>query len=139
MNVKLYTNSSDSIVANKSITEKATITVDIWETVTPLEVVMTVSGFDGIESVNYAYFNSRYWFVVPNKTQGNRYILDCKIDTVKTYRSSINGATVTATRSKFKNSDIKDPMVLDIPKQTVQYRKLSAEISGESYIMIVGG
>lgn len=139
MEVKLYANISDNIVASKSITLLNTITVDLWENTTPLDAEMLVSSFTGIESVNYAYFNNRYWFVTPVKTQGNRYILQCHVDLVKTYSSAIKSADVVATRSNFRNDNIKDPMVLEIPKQTIQYRKLSAEITGSSYIMIVGG
>ena len=90
---------------------------------------------------NYVYIPDfgRYYFISGREIAEHTEYITCHVDVLKTYANDIKASTGTATRSNYYNKDIPDNMVVEIPTDKIQYRKLSQPITGETYICIIGG
>ena len=92
-------------------------------------------------SFNYAYIPDfgRYYYVDPPEIDGKEDIFYLHVDVLMTFADDIKASKGTATRSNFYNRNIPDTMALELPQDRVQYRKLSEALTGETYIVIIGG
>lgn len=90
---------------------------------------------------NYVYIPDfgRYYFVSGRELVEHTEYITCHVDVLKTFADDIKSSKGTATRSNFYNRNIPDSMGLELPQDRVQYRKLSEALTGETYIVIIGG
>ena len=90
---------------------------------------------------NYVYIPDlgRYYFVSGRDLVEHTEYITCHVDVLKTFADDIKSSKGTATRSNFYNRNIPDSMGLELPQDRVQYRKLSEALTGETYIVIIGG
>lgn len=90
---------------------------------------------------NYVYIPDfgRYYFISGRELVEHTEYITCHVDVIKSFADDIKASKGTATRSNFYNKNIPDSMALDIPQDRVQYRKLSEALTGQTYIVIIGG
>lgn len=92
-------------------------------------------------SCNYVYipdFN-RYYFITGREIVNHTLYITCHVDVLVSFKNDILNSTGTAIRSNFYNKNIPDKMVMPLPGENIQYRKLSSEFTGSNYVFIVGG
>lgn len=90
---------------------------------------------------NYVYIPDfgRYYFVIGREIVEHTEYITCHVDGLMSFKNDILNSIGTVTRSNFYNKNIPDKMVMPLPGENVQYRKLSGEITGSNYVLIVGG
>ena len=90
---------------------------------------------------NYVYIPDfgRYYFISGRELIEHTEYIACHVDVIKSFADDIKASKGTATRSNFYNKNIPDSMALNIPQDRVQYRKLSEALTGQTYIVIIGG
>lgn len=90
---------------------------------------------------NYVYIPDfgRHYFITGREIVEHTEYITCHVDVIKSFANDIKASKGTATRSNFYNKNIPDSMALDIPQDRVQYRKLSEALTGQTYIVIIGG
>lgn len=92
-------------------------------------------------SFNYAYVPDfgRYYYVDPPELEGKEDIFYLHVDVLMSFANDIKGSTGIATRSQYYNKNIADSLVMLTESEKVRYRKLSAAITGGTYVAIIGG
>lgn len=141
MTVTFYQLSINPIVLNKTLgtgTDKTCVVKDNLDVLNPtFELDFDAS----ILSKNYMYVADlgRYYFITSIEIINHVIIVRGHVDVLKTYNSQIRSGKCTATRSNKKNLTIPDTMVISLPTEKIQYRKISGEITGGTYVLILGG
>ena len=142
MNIRLYNMTYNPIKIDKTIPETYTEkSVSFKGDMDILNITFTL-GYDAtLLNKNYAYISDlgRYYFIKPIGITGQEIIFEGHCDVLKSWSSAIKSSKCTATRSNFKNKNIPENMALGIPQDRITYRKLSSELSGNTYICIIGG
>lgn len=142
MTIRLYNITYNPIKIDKTIpgtyTEKS---IDFKGDMNILDISFELGYDSSLLNKNYAYISDlgRYYFIKPVGIIGHRIIFSGHCDVLKSWSSSIKGSKCTATRSNFKNSNIPENMSIEIPQDKITYRRLSSEITGNTYICIIGG
>lgn len=141
MTVTFYQLSINPIVLNKSLgtgIDKSCVVKDNLDVLNP---VFELDFDSSILSKNYMYVADlgRYYFITSIEIINHVIIVRGHVDVLKTYNSQIRSGKCTATRSNKKNLTIPDTMVISLPTEKIQYRKLSGEITGGTYVLILGG
>lgn len=141
MTVTFYQLSINPIVLNKTLgagTDKSCVVKDNLDVLNP---VFELDFDASILSKNYMYVADlgRYYFITSIEIINHVIIVRGHVDVLKTYNSQIRSGKCTATRSNKKNLTIPDTMVISLPTEKIQYRKLSSEITGGTYVLILGG
>ena len=149
MNVKLYINSSDPKVSQKSLTLKATLNnVQLTEQTSVENPSFLLDYNVNYLSCNYVYcteFN-RYYFVTGREIRnGNQIIINCHVDWRKSFRSQILNSNIIADRS-FSNVDayVPDNMatVRDSIKtitRTIPNTVFVGPSGSNQYVLTIGG
>lgn len=143
MEVKFYNNTSDNIVANKSIslvdTKQCTLSGD---NVKESPRIITEYSANLLKA-NYCYIAEfdRYYFISPHELlSGNRIAFNTKTDLLKTCLSDIKNSTGTATRTGNKqNNDITDNLVVRTGKIITTVREFGEPLptsENGSFILI---
>ncbi len=90
---------------------------------------------------NYVYIPDfgRYYFVMGREIVEHTDYITLHVDVLMSFKNDILASVGTATRSNFYNKNIPDKMVASLPGENIQYRVLSSPISGENYVLILGG
>ena len=141
MTVTFYQLSINPIVLNKTLgtgTDKSCVVKDNLDVLNP---VFELDFDASILSKNYMYVQDlgRYYFITSIEIINHVIIVRGHVDVLKTYNSQIRSGKCTATRSNKKNLTIPDTMVISLPTEKIQYRKISGEITGGTYVLILGG
>lgn len=141
MTVTFYQLSINPIVLNKRLgtgTDKTCVVKDNLDVLNP---VFEVDFDASILSKNYMYVSDlgRYYFITSIEIINHVIIVRGHVDVLKTYNTQIRSGKCTATRSNKKNLTIPDTMVISLPTEKIQYRKISGEITGGTYVLILGG
>ena len=125
----------------KSFNDRRVLEGNLPDDCNILNPTIEINYYNGVENTNYAYIPAfdRYYFIEEKTLSGQTVKLQLRCDVLMSFKSDILASSGTATRSNMRNDNIRDNLILDIPKQNIQYRKLSGEITGETYVMIVGG
>lgn len=141
MDAKFYKMNLTPERINKPLTNETSMVCRLKGVSTVENPVLEISYSPDIMTKNYFYIPDfdRYYFITDKTINGHIVEISGHVDVLMSFKNDILNANGTATRSNFKNNLIIDNLVLDLPKQNVQYRQLSAELTGESYILIVGG
>lgn len=144
MTVKLYSYQDDKIIANKSgkLNYIADAVCDIVGEFNILSPTIRLNTATSSLNANYVYIQELdlYYFVVDRQgLKANHIDLVLKEDLRYNYYNAVRSSQVTATRSNFYNKNIPDTMALNVPQERIQYRKLSSALTGQTYIVIIGG
>ena len=125
---------------NKSLGTAITKNLSVKDGISLEDPVLYLDN-SAVINANYCYipdFN-RYYFITGQELDGKTLYLTCHVDVLMTYKNDIRTSNGTATRSNFYNKNIPDSMAIEIPQQKITYRKLSATLTGETYVCIIGG
>lgn len=145
MEVKLYTNTADTQRADKTgyLTLLATVTgVNVYGDFDLQQPQLKLDANSNSLTANYCYIVElgRYYFIQKHLGRTATHVtLQLDLDRRYTYLNTIKNSDVTATRSNMYNKNIPDTMALNVPQEKVTYRKLSSALTGENYILVVGG
>lgn len=141
MTVYLYNVSINPIVLNKNIGTGNQYICTIKDNLDVLNPVLELDFNSSILSKNYMYIPDlgRYYFITSIEIINHVIIVRGHVDVLKTYNTQIRSGKCTATRSNKKNLTIPDTMVISLPTEKIQYRKISGEITGGTYVLILGG
>ena len=141
MTVTFYQLSINPIVLNKTLGTGADKTCVIKDNLDVLNPVFELDFDASILSKNYMYVPDlgRYYFITSIEIINHVIIIRGHVDVLKTYNTQIRSGKCTATRSNKKNLTIPDTMVISLPTEKIQYRKLSGEITGGTYVLLLGG
>lgn len=141
LNIKLYNMAFNPIVLNKQLSTPTDYSCVIKDAIDLMNPVIELEFDASILNKNYMYIPDfgRYYFIEPPKIVGKRIFIQGHVDVLKTYNSQIRSGNCTATRSNKKNNTIPDTMVMTLPSEKITYRKLSTGITGDTYVLIIGG
>lgn len=141
--INLYSFNGDHLIADKStyLTLKKSVSAVIWGEYNILKPQIKLKYDADVVASNYVYLPGYGYFYVTDQVgyEAGNIILQLNKDLRYTYLSAIQSSNCTATRSNFYNKNIPDTLALKVPQERIQYRKLSTALSGQTYIMIVGG
>ena len=149
MNVKLYINSSDPKVSQKSLTLKETLTnVQLTEQTSVENPSFLLDYKTNYLSCNYLYCEEfgRYYFITGREIRnGNQIIINCHVDVRVSFRSQILQSDIIADRSA-SNGDayVPDNMVTIRDSITTYIRKVSTTpfvgpSGSNNYVLTIGG
>lgn len=141
MTVKFYTMALNPIVLNKTLGTATDKTCTIKDSLDVINPTIELDFDASILSKNYMYIPDlgRYYFITSIEIINHVIIVRGHVDVLKTYNSQIRSGKCTATRSNKKNLTIPDSMIVTLPTEKIQYRKVSSAITGGTYVLIIGG
>ena len=103
LNVNIYKTSDDNRVCNKALTPILTITATPTEKLNTLKPVFIVEYKASILNANYCYIPTlgRYYYITDiTLEKGNRLIIECEVDVLKTYYIQLLNCKATVIRSE---------------------------------------
>ena len=145
MEVRLYTNTAPAQRANKSsyLTLLATVTgVNVYGDFDLQQPQLQMDANSNSLTANYCYIVElgRYYYIQKHVGRTATHVtLQLDLDRRYTYLNTVKNSDVVATRCNMYNKNIPDSMAMSIPQEKVTYRKLSSALTGENYILVVGG
>lgn len=142
MTLKLYTNSSDKIVVDKSITQIGSdITGTLREDCSIIDPVIAIEGLTDL-SVNYAYISEfgRYYYINNIVCRGKLFELHMHVDVLKTYAGGIRGnKAVVARQQNEYNLYLTDGVFKTESIPHYEIRQFPSGFSGYHFILAVAG
>lgn len=126
---------------NKVLSSPIVKTCAVKDGITLEDPVIYMAYDSSLLGLNYAYIPDfgRYYFVTGKEIDGKTIYISLHVDVLMSFKNDILASKGTATRSNFYNRNIPDTMTLNIPQDRIQYRKLSEALTGQTYIVIIGG
>lgn len=103
MTVTLYTTTDDARTVNKTITSVKSVTATPTEPMSVLRPTIIVNVDSDVMSANYAYISelNRYYYITGVELlHGNRALLSCSVDVLKTYSASLADCECIVSRSE---------------------------------------
>jgi hypothetical protein len=146
MIINMYINKSDPKKVYKNLQLlRENVTVKVWDDISIENPTLLVKLDSIVPSCNYVYiptFN-RYYFARPQIIEGNKAILSCECDELKSFFDSCRNSPCIARRSTSSpDIRIEDDRVLKLKKPTIIYRKLGAGFTpsnSNNYILTLAG
>lgn len=141
MNVTFYNTKIKKNEINKNLGSGTVITCSLKNGSSIEDPVLLMEHSATMFAYNYCYIPDfgRYYFISGRELVEHTEYITCHVDVIKSFANDIKASKGTATRSNFYNKNIPDTMALEIPQERVQYRKLSEALTGQTYIVIIGG
>ena len=142
MTIKLYNNTSDKIVVDKSITQIGSdITGTLREDCSIIDPVIAIEGLSDL-SVNYAYISEfgRYYYINNIVCRGKLFELHMHVDVLKTYAGGIRGnKAVVARQQNEYNLYLTDGVFKTESIPHYEIRQFPSGFSGYHFILAVAG
>lgn len=141
MNVNLYTVKLIANKINKDLNTPIIKSCHLKDNCGVENPVIILKHDASLMGVNYVYipdFN-RYYFVTGKTLINHELHISLHVDVLTSFKNDILSSVCTATRSNFRNDEIRDTMIEELPKNNVEYRKLGGAVTGSTYVMIIGG
>lgn len=141
MIVNFYNSKIKKNEINKTLGTPIVKTCSVKDGITLEDPVIYMAYDTSLLGLNYAYIPDfgRYYFVTGREIDGKTIYITLHVDVLMSFKNDILTSKGTATRSNFYNRNIPDTMALNIPQDRIQYRKLSDALTGQTYIVIIGG
>lgn len=141
MIVNFYNSKIKKNEINKTLATPIVKTCSVKDGITLEDPVIYMSYDISLLGLNYAYIPDfgRYYFVTGIEIDGKTIYISLHVDVLMSFKNDILASMGTATRSNFYNKNIPDTMALNVPQERIQYRKLSEALTGQTYIVIIGG
>lgn len=151
MVVSFYKTTDDRRVLSKTLTDQTDLTCELYDTCNVLKPSLLIEYNATIFTMNYCYIPlfGRYYFV-DNITSdaGERIVIECSVDVLQTYNSSIENLNVTVTRNEFsEESLLADPLMTFTAKRRVEvypfnntpFNIRTADDGTKNFVLVVGG
>ena len=146
MIINMYTNKSDPKKVYKNLTLlRENVDLQIFGDISIENPAFLVTLTDIIPNCNYVYIPSwnRYYNASLQILEGNKAILSCEVDVLKSFFDSCRTSPIIARRSTSSpDIRIEDDRVLKLRKPTIIYRKLGAAFTPSNqnnYILTLAG
>lgn len=151
MDIIFYNTSDDKRVLDKTLTDAVTLQCKLYDECNIISPKLLIEYTTTIFSKNYCYIPTfgRYYFVNNIRSDaGERLIIECSIDVLNTYKSSIKTLDVTVTRNEFAdNSMLIDPLMTFCAQRHVEvypftntpFNIRSAGSDKYNFVLVVGG
>ena len=145
MTIKLYTNHSDKIVVDKSITQIGSdMTGTLRADCSIIDPVIKVESNVGsnLTSCNYAYISEfgRYYYINNIVCSGNLFELQMHVDVLMTYKSGIrsNNAVVSRQEKQY-NLYLQDGVFKEQANPHYEIKKFPSGFNSFNFILAVSG
>lgn len=141
MNVTFYNATFNRKRVQKALPSGTTITASVKDVCDLHDPVIRLVHDASHVHFNYAYVPDfgRYYYVDPPEIDGKEDIFYLHVDQLMSFANDIKASKGIATRSQYYNKNIADSLVMLTESEKVRYRKLSAAITGGTYVAIIGG
>lgn len=141
MNVTFYNITFNRKRVQKALPSGTTITASVKDVCDLHDPVIRLVHDASHVHFNYAYVPDfgRYYYVDPPEIDGKEDIFYLHVDQLMSFANDIKASKGIATRSQYYNKNIADSLVMLTESEKVRYRKLSAAITGGTYVAIIGG
>ena len=146
MTINMYINKSDPKKVYKNLQLlRENVTVKVWDDISIENPTLLVKLDSIVPSCNYVYIPSfnRYYFASLQIIEGNKAILSCECDVLKSFFDSCRNSPIIARRSTSSpDIRIEDDRVLKLKKPTIIYRKLGSGFTpsnSNNYILTLAG
>lgn len=143
MTIKLYTNSSDLEVVNKSLTELITLTGDLKNETEFINPVIRICCNDSTAvSCNYLYVQEfgRYYFAKPKCIAKGIYEFSCKADVLKSWWESFKECDCIIERNeKLYNTYLDDGTFKAYQNPVVITKSFKKGLTAHEFILITSG
>ena len=103
LTLNLYNTVDDPRVVNKTVTAVATVTADPTDNVSILNPSFLIEYSSAYLAANYCYvelFGRYYYIRNMSVVKGNRILIECAVDVLKTYATALTDCVCIATRSE---------------------------------------
>lgn len=103
MTVTLYTTADDVRTVNKTLTNVKSVTATPTEPMNILAPTLIIDYDSSVLSANYVHISSlnRYYYIDNmDLLKGNRLLLSCRVDVLKTYAAALTDCECIVTRSE---------------------------------------
>ena len=103
MNVTLYTTADDMRTVNKTLTSVKSVTATPTEPMNILAPTLIIDYDSTVLSANYMYIaalNRYYYIDNMDLLKGNRLLISCRVDVLKTYAAALTDCECIVTRSE---------------------------------------
>lgn len=103
MNITLYTTTDDMRTVDKTLTTVKSVTATPTEPMNVLAPTLIIDYDSSVLSANYVYIPalSRYYYIDNiDLLKGNRLLLSCRVDVLKTYANDIRNCNCICVRSE---------------------------------------
>ena len=141
MNVTFYNVTFNRKRVQKALPSGTTISASVKDVCDLHDPVIRLVHDASHVHFNYAYVPDfgRYYYVDPPEIDGKEDIFYLHVDQLMSFANDIKASKGIATRSQYYNKNIADSLVMLTESEKVRYRKLSAAITGGTYVAIIGG
>ena len=103
MNITLYTTADDVRKVNKALNTVKSVTATPTEPMNVLTPTLIINYDNNVLSANYVYIpalNRYYYIDNMDLLKGNRLLLTCRVDVLKTYAAALTDCDCIVTRSE---------------------------------------
>ena len=103
MNITLYTTTDDMRTVNKTLSVVKSVTATPTEPMNVLAPTLIINYDNSVLSANYVYIPAlnRYYYIDNlDLLKGNRILLSCRVDVLKTYANDIRNCNCICARSE---------------------------------------
>lgn len=103
MNITLYTTADDMRTVNKTLSTVKAVTATPTEPMNVLTPTLIINYDNSVLSANYVYIptlNRYYYIDNMDLLKGNRLLLTCRVDVLKTYAAALTDCECVVTRSE---------------------------------------
>ena len=103
MNITLYTTADDVRTVNKALNTVKVVTATPTEPMNVLTPTLIINYDNNVLSANYVYIpalNRYYYIDNMDLLKGNRLLLTCRVDVLKTYAAALTDCGCIVTRSE---------------------------------------
>lgn len=103
MNITLYTTTDDMRTVDKTLTTVKSVTATPTEPMNVLAPTLIINYDNSVLSANYVYIPAlnRYYYIDNiDLLKGNRILLSCRVDVLKTYANDIGNCNCICVRSE---------------------------------------
>lgn len=141
MTVYFYSMNLQINKVDKTLGTPTTKTCTIKDNLDVLNPVIELDFDSNILTKNYMYIADlgRYYFINSIDIINHTIVVTGHVDVLKTYSSDIKNSNGIATRSQYYNKNLADKLIVPLENEKIRYRVLSSEITGGTYVAIIGG
>ena len=143
MEIILYYNDSEKIKLDKELTQIGTIEGRLFQNTSITKPSIMFDLDIAVFSANYLYipqFNRYYFITDVVNVSANKWQIQARVDVLTSFKSAIRENTAIIERQENEyNLYLDDKYYRAYQNEDVQYKKFSASLPSDKYILVVNG
>ena len=143
MEIILYYNNSEKIKLDKDLTQIGSIEGRLFQDTSITKPSIMFDLDTAVFSANYLYipqFNRYYFITDVVNISANKWQIQARVDVLTSFKSAIRQNTAIIERQENEyNLYLDDKYYRAYQNEDVQYKKFSASLPGDKYILVVNG